>query len=225
MEISILSQSISVVVLGRFFPESMDPVWMVKRGILKLEDLGQGFQLNPDSLSFRTKNFEVLITRSRLQVVSFEISESDVIVSFIIKVLSCKKPEKIDAIGINGAKIFTLLKKGDLLKFCHHFAPIDALTPVSSNSIMVDITWQSWEEKQTDETPQKLISLKRVTNGGKYPSFQFSENNHYRVNDVDVAIDILRGKTGTLHQVFDDTFKELISVSYTHLTLPTNSRV
>lgn len=111
MEISILSQSISVVVLGRFFPESMDPVWMVKRGILKLEDLGQGFQLNPDSLSFRTKNFEVLITRSRLQVVSFEISESDVIVSFIIKVLSCKKPEKIDAIGINGAKIFTLLKK------------------------------------------------------------------------------------------------------------------
>ena len=211
MEISILSQSIRVVVLGRFFPESMDPVWMVKRGILKLEDLGQGFQLNPDSLSFRTKNFEVLITRSRLQVVSFEISESDVIVSFIIKVLSCKKPEKIDAIGINGAKIFTLLKKGDLLKFCHHFAPIDALTPVSSNSIMVDITWQSWEEKQTDETPQKLISLKRVTNGGKYPSFQFSENNHYRVNDVDVAIGILRGKTGTLHQVFDDTFKELIS--------------
>ena len=201
MEISILSQSISVVVLGRFLPESMDPVWMVKRGILKLEDLGQGFQLNPDSLSFRTKNFEVLITRSRLQVVSFEISESDVIVSFIIKVLSCKKPEKIDAIGINGAKIFTLLKKGDLLKFCHHFAPIDALTPVSSNSIMVDITWQSWEEKQTDETPQKLISLKRVTNGGKYPSFQFSENNHYRVNDVDVAIGILRGKTGTLHQV------------------------
>ena len=157
MEISILSQSISVVVLGRFFPESMDPVWMVKRGILKLEDLGQGFQLNPDSLSFRTKNFEVLITRSRLQVVSFEISESDVIVSFIIKVLSCKKPEKIDAIGINGAKIFTLLKKGDLLKFCHHFAPIDALTPVSSNSIMVDITWQSWEEKQTDETPKNLF--------------------------------------------------------------------
>ena len=211
MEISILSQNISIVIVGQFYPESLDPIWMVKRGILQLEDLDKGFQLNPDTLSFRTKKFEVVITRSRIQVVSFEISESDIIVDFVVKLLKCKKPSKIDAVGINSEKVFTLLNEIDILAFCHHFAPLDSLSPVSYNAIIVDVTWQSWEEKQTEKSPQKLISLKRITNDERYPSFRFSENNHHKINSEYAAIALLQKKTGLLHQKFNDTFKNLIS--------------
>lgn len=43
MNYSILSQNISIVILGKFVPESIDPIWMVKNNILAIEDLENGF--------------------------------------------------------------------------------------------------------------------------------------------------------------------------------------
>lgn len=170
MNYSILSQNISIVILGKFVPESIDPIWMVKNNILAIEDLENGFKSSPEMLFFRTRKFEVLINRDRLQVVSFSISDSDLICDFVIKLLMCKKSEELKAVGMNSQKIFSLLSDFDMLNFCHHFAPLDALTPISYNSLMLNMEWQSWEEDVENEILIGVTTIFKTSQGENLPN-------------------------------------------------------
>lgn len=210
MNYSILSQNISIVILGKFVPESIDPIWMVKNNILAIEDLENGFKSSPEMLFFRTRKFEVLINRDRLQVVSFSISDSDLICDFVIKLLMCKKSEELKAVGMNSQKIFSLLSDFDMLNFCHHFAPLDALTPISYNSLMLNMEWQSWEEPQTDSSPSKQISLKRVIFDKNRPCFSISVNNHRKISSFEEAIKVIKTEANQQHFAFNEQFKRMM---------------
>lgn len=210
MQYSLLSQNISIVVLGKFNPEFLNPIWMVKNNILSVDDLRYGITSSSDTLNFKTQKFEVLITYERMQVVCFDISDSDLMSDFVIKILECKNNEELSAVGINSQKIFSLLNDPDMLKFCHHFAPLNALTPISDNALMCNMDWQSWEEPQSETSPRKQISLKRVVYGDKYPSFSMSVNNHYNVCSSKEAINVIENVADALYFMFNDQFEEMM---------------
>lgn len=209
MKYSLLSQNISIVLLGNFNPETLGPIWMVKKNILSVVDLKNGIKSSPDCMDFETQKFKVLITRDRIQVVSFDISNSDVISSFVVKLLMCKK-EEVKAVGVNSQKIFALFNGPDILKFCHRFAPLDALTPISCNSLMINMEWLTWEEPQTNSSPRKKVTLKRMRLDDENPSFSISVNNHFRVETFEEAIYLIESKANELHLVFNDQFDELL---------------
>lgn len=210
MKYSILSQNISIVVLGTFNPETIDPIWMVKKNILAIEDLENGCKSSSDTLFFKTSKFEVLVTCDRIQVVSFNISDSDIISQFVIKLLMCLKTKELKAVGINSQKIFSLFNDSDMLDFCHHFAPLNALGPISSNSLMLNIEWESCGEPRTDTSPIKQISLKRVFYGENNRSFCISVNNHHKVNTFLDAISIVKLNAYDLHLLFNEQFANMM---------------
>ena len=206
MKTRTLVQEISIVVVGAINKEQCNPLWLVKHNVISEDDVrsidNNSLVISKDLVKFRTQQLEVLCDGERLQLRSKDISLSNKLSCVVKGILDCCGC-KASAIGINAMMRISFLNDTDFLRFNHHIAPLDGLSPLSPNALLSNITVSDWSEKEGNGTPKKTFNIQRIRNfENNNAAVQISMNAHYTIETDSLAVDNTLANAANVQSLF-----------------------
>ena len=206
MNVKVLNRYISIVVVAKIDKKICSPFWLHKNNLISDSEMksitDDGVSISDNYVRFKTSTFDFLCDPSRLQVQTSDITLSSRIVSLVGDIMSCSK-SRVNAIGINAMIQFSFSNGGDFLKFCHHCAPLDGLSPLSDNAVLLDLTLLDWSKEQKPGGIQSIYNIKRLSDMPQnVPMAQISVNNHQPIEDNVELIKVILEEAEEYHLVF-----------------------
>lgn len=204
MVVKVLNRNISIVVVAsNIDKKTCSPFWLHKNGLISNEEMQSikedGVNIDGNVVSFSTSTFDFLCDPFRLQIQSSDITQSSRLVSLVRDVLRCAQP-RINAIGINAMMQFSFSNSLEFLKFCHHCAPLDGLSPLSDNAILLDLTLMDWSKEQKAGDLQTIYNIKRLSDSPeKTQMAQISVNNHQPIDGNMITLNSILRMAEELH--------------------------
>lgn len=183
MNAKVIYRDISIVIVSKINKETCNPIWMLKHGIITIDELesidNKNLVISNEHVQFQTSLYELTCTDEKLQIRSKDITKSSRLSDIVLKIVACNN-SKVNAIGINASSRFAFPIEPDFLKFCHHVAPLNGLAPLSDNALLLDMTVVDWSGPQGPDTPNKIYNIQRVQNlNNNVPVVQISMNYHH----------------------------------------------
>lgn len=214
MNTKVIYRDISIVLVSKINKETCNPIWMLKHGIITLEELqsidNDKLIISKEHVQFQTSLFELTCTDEKLVIRSKDITLSNRLSDIALKIVACNNT-KVNAIGINASSRFAFPYEPDFLKFCHHVAPLDGLAPLSDNALLLDMTVVDWSAPHSLNTPNKIYNIKRVQNlNNNVPVVQISMNYHHPQIDGDEMLESYLLSSPHVHNEFFTNSKGLI---------------
>ena len=205
MDISV----VTIVSIVRYF---CNPFYLYKNRVIGKEDLDsindKDMIISHDEVSFRADNFDLYCDSNRMQVRSQNISLSTMLSDITLNILrlSEKSPS---AIGINACFRFCL-DDNSFLRFCNKFLPNEAFIPLAENALMLDMTFQDWNQAPNSDEPNVMYSIRRLKDLTKDQKVvQISVNNHLEI-DSDYDVTRYLGEAVKRHNMFFDKCQQFI---------------
>lgn len=208
MYVKVLNRSISIVVVANIDKKICSPFWLHKNNLISDNEMkfitDDSVSISDSYVTFKTSTFDFLCDPVRMQIQTPDITLSSRIISLVRDILRCSQP-RVNAIGVNAMMQISFSNGVDFLKFCHHCAPMNGLSPLSANAIFLDLTLLDWSNEPKQGDMQTFYNLKRIlTDSNNAPMAQISVNHHQPVNAHIDVINYILERGENLHMGFFD---------------------
>ena len=211
-------ESISIVVVGKFYPIYIHAKWMYDFGIITESEFSEIDKnsttiQNDISKFYINKLFEFSCFPNRIQVITHDITLSSRIIRLIKDILTINKADEFTAVGINADMDFTFFNDEDSYNFGKYFTKLDIWDEYLNAPRVLSMSFTDHVpsiEEACYGNPKRTLLIKSIGENKGIPVVQIVCNNHFNASkseDINKILD----EAENYYANFRTTYNRLIN--------------